>query len=99
MQCRFNSDPLGSHDGDTAYESVDAVYLNETHVLCYTPDWTDHFAADLPESASLQEVYLQLSEFDGTFREAWEIRYRYYETPVISQYTPPDGFASQQTQV
>lgn len=55
--------------------------------------------ADLPSSASTQEVYLQVSEYDGTFRQASELRYRYYERPAITMLSPPDGFAALATQV
>jgi hypothetical protein len=47
----------------------------------------------------MQEVFVQLSEFDGSFRLASEIRFRFYEHPVIELLTPPDGFNSEPTQI
>jgi len=44
-------------------------------------------------------VYLSVSEFDGTFRQRSELRFRYFARPEILELSPPRGFASLKTKI
>jgi len=65
---------------------------------CLTPDFSAHFSPTWSE-ASVQEVYLSVSELDGAFRQRSELRFRYFRRPEIAELWPNEGYATRATQV
>lgn len=47
----------------------------------------------------MQEVWLSISELDGTFRDRSSLYFRYFRRPEISALWPDQGFATRATQV
>lgn len=75
-----------------------ATYVDDSHISCITPDFSALFAPAL-SGAAFQEAYVQVSEYDGTFRKASELRFRFYLRPEITALEPTEGYASRAVQV
>ena len=53
---------------------VDAEVLNQTHIICYTPDITPAFNNYLDFS---KEVYVTVNDLDGVFRPENSLMYTF----------------------
>jgi hypothetical protein len=98
LRCRFSAAIAGSSTTTSAVAYSPALPIDEAHLRCVTPDFTAHFAA-ATSKAALQEVYLSVSELDGSFRTRSELRFRFLLRPQITELTPQQGYASRATQV
>ena len=96
IECRFSAVIAGSPT--TAVEYSPAHLIDEQHLGCVTPDFTAHFSPG-PAASTIQEVYVSVSELDGTFRQRSELRFRYFARPEILELSPGRGFATRVTQV
>ena len=84
LQCRFGSSDVGGRTSSTVYAHAPASGVDDSHVRCITPDFSAHFNQSL-STATFQEVYVQVTKFDGSFRDASEIRFRYYKWPEVAR--------------
>jgi len=98
LRCQFSTLIAGSAPSTPAIAYSSAVLVDETHMSCVTPDFSAHFTAATSQAA-VQEVYLSVSELDGTFRTRSELRFRYFQRPAVTALTPTQGFATRATQV
>jgi hypothetical protein len=90
LMCQFSSVDIGSYSTSTNYIQVPLTNIDDSHVSCVSPDWSMYFQQELSNS-TFMETYLQITEFDGTFRSVSELRFRYYLRPVIDQLEPNEG--------
>ena len=98
MACRFSSVSAGNVQTAAHIVATPAELIDENHVRCITPDYSTGYA-DTWTTASMQETYIAVSEFDGTFRERSELRYRFHRRPVIHELMPNEGYASREVPI
>jgi len=98
ISCRFSAQIAGSSSASTTVVDSPASMLDEQRLGCETPDFSAHFSPQ-PPASSVQEVYLSVSELDGTFRRRSELRFRYVARPEVLELAPSRGFATRVTQV
>lgn len=80
LRCRF----MATHPGVASVAYADAVYVDEAHLTCTSPDYSMLFE-ETWASGSMEEVEITVSEVDGTFRARSSLRYRYYKRPEVTE--------------